>query len=171
MKKQPLKKCPTAKITILPKGPYEVCGTLPINQKKLIDDGEGGTEKREQGKDYPHEEITHLCRCGHSANKPFCDGTHVKIGFEGTEYATKEPYEQDAMFYQGGGVDLVDKEILCAAARFCHPGKGAWKSVKDSANPEDKERAMYQCTHCPSGRLTAVDKEGNAIEPSLEPEI
>lgn len=54
-------------ITVLKGAPYLVKG-----QVKLIHTD--GTEELKS-------EI-HLCRCGASANKPFCDGTHVKIGFE-----------------------------------------------------------------------------------------
>jgi len=54
-------------ITVLKAAPYLVKGQI-----KLIN-----TDGKEEIRDGAH-----LCRCGGSANKPFCDGTHVKIGFE-----------------------------------------------------------------------------------------
>ena len=35
------------------------------------------------GKETRQNKVTALCRCGGSSNKPFCDGTHRKIGFQG----------------------------------------------------------------------------------------
>ena len=63
-------------VTIKPldNGPYEVRGTLTLI------DGAGDEVALGDHRDTDDEGI-YLCRCGHSNNKPFCDGTHKKVGF------------------------------------------------------------------------------------------
>ncbi len=56
-----------ASITLNKNGPYHVKGDIEIT------DAEGNVI--EAGPEF------WLCRCGHSATKPFCDGTHKKVGF------------------------------------------------------------------------------------------
>ena len=53
----------------LPDGPYEVTGSLEVA------DRDGQTIEAPASKLY-------LCRCGRSANKPFCDGSHARTGWK-----------------------------------------------------------------------------------------
>ena len=48
----------------------------------------GRVEVRDaDGNVYPAKETVALCRCGASTKKPFCDGTHSKVGFQAAEQA------------------------------------------------------------------------------------
>jgi CDGSH-type Zn-finger protein len=62
-------------IRAMPNGPYRVTGparlTDPQGNETLIEEGRGVS----------------LCRCGASVNKPYCDGTHSRIGFQAAEAA------------------------------------------------------------------------------------
>lgn len=160
------------KIKILPGGPYEVTENVPLVQAVIEIDREGTSESWGKGKEYPQQsEPYHLCRCGHSKNKPFCDGTHNEIGFEGTEVARKSGYFENAIRYEGEECDILDDESLCASMRFCDRGATAWGAAEQSATPGNKELAIEECACCAAGRLTIVEKDGTVHEPELPQEI
>ena len=81
------------KVTITKNGPYLVSGNIPLSKTISIVRSQGEPEKWQQGKQYPKQEQYALCSCGKSQNKPYCDGTHIKIGFNGTEEASKKQYK------------------------------------------------------------------------------
>ena len=61
-------------IRTLKDGPFEVRGGT-----KLVDSNRGEFKLT--------EDPIYLCRCGQSANKPFCDGSHKKVNFKAEEPA------------------------------------------------------------------------------------
>lgn len=160
------------KVSVLENGPYEVSGNIPLNQLKFVPDNEDrdASLRYEEIKKYPQEETYYLCRCGRTSNKPFCDGTHLE-GFNGKETASHQTYEQMAGFTEGKNVDLLDAEKLCAVARFCDTNGTTWDLVEKGDSDKTNETVIYQCNNCPSGRLTAVTKDGKRIEPELPQEI
>ncbi|NDV55141.1 hypothetical protein D0T51_05270 [Parabacteroides sp. 52] len=158
------------KIQVLPNGPYLVSGNIPLNQLRFVGDKKGASIDYKEIQKYKTEEPYALCRCGRSKNSPFCDGSHLQ-GFDGTETASHKTYEEMARTIHGQAIDLMDAQSLCAVARFCDTYSSTWNMVEENTDPESLEIIKHQCSHCPSGRLTAVTKEGKRIEPELPQEI
>lgn len=70
------------KIKVLPNGPYEVIGDVPVNQLRYIGDRKGASTGYKEIQKHSVEGVYHLCRCGGSHNKPFCDGTHKRLALK-----------------------------------------------------------------------------------------
>lgn len=157
------------KIKVLKDGPYKVTGSVPLYEKIIVKKGK--CNEFEAGRELPQAEEYLLCRCGKSKNKPFCDNSHVKEGFDGTETASNDKYADRAEYLEGPGVDLMD-DNRCALSRFCHREDGyAWGLLKKTGEERYREQVIEAGMQCPSGRLTAVNKDGDAMEPEQEPSI
>ena len=63
-----------------PNGPYVVTGTIELRDTN--------------GNVLATQARTVLCRCGASTKKPFCDGTHSKIGFQAAAQAVPDSVEK-----------------------------------------------------------------------------
>lgn len=161
-----------AKIKVYKNGPYIVSGRIPLATQTIYVNSEGYPSEWHEREKYPLQENCALCRCGQSKNRPFCDGTHTKVNFDGTETASRKKFLERAEKTSGPALILNDAEDLCAVARFCDRAGGAWELTEHSDDPDSKETAIQEACNCPSGRLVVCDKKtGKEIEPVFEKSI
>jgi CDGSH-type Zn-finger protein len=159
------------RVKVMKNGPYIVSGNVPLYKTKFIVDDGGFPIKFDKKEKIETGEKYTLCRCGNSKNKPFCDGTHAKIDFDGEETAA---LDFDDVFYEtfeNDTLKLKDYYMICDHSRFCQR-LGGLRPLMEENTPESNELAKQEAHYCPSGRLTIVDKEtGESTEPEYEKEI
>jgi CDGSH-type Zn-finger protein len=158
------------KVTVVKNGPYLVEGNVSVGNQHIVVNEQGDSLDWRAGESLAHPESYALCRCGQSLTKPFCDGSHKRVAFDGTETASRAPYEKQAQRIDGPAMVLEDAEKLCAFARFCDTHGQVWNLVQKSDDPRAARLVEFEAGHCPSGRLVAKRSE-TALEPAFEPSI
>jgi CDGSH-type Zn-finger protein len=143
----------TKKITVTKDGPYMVSGSVSLRDHN--------------GQPIEAEETYWMCRCGGSANKPFCDGTHERKRFKGPEVADRGPIAGRRTAYQGNGIVIYDDRSVCAHIGNCTDNLAAVFKLGtepwiDPLGSTAQEVAGVVKT-CPSGALSYA--LGNSADP------
>ncbi|HVC30246.1 MAG TPA: CDGSH iron-sulfur domain-containing protein [Steroidobacteraceae bacterium] len=160
------------KIVVTENGPYRVTGSVSLSKQIIEPNAEGESWEWREGEQYAPRAAYSLCRCGQSQHKPFCDSTHLKVGFDGAETASRAPYLEQAQEFDGPEMTLTDAQPLCAYARFCDPKGQIWNLIDQTDTQDGRDLVKREAGNCPSGRLVAWDKlMKQAIEPALDPSI
>ncbi|MGC9331321.1 MAG: glutamate synthase-related protein [Bacteroidales bacterium] len=129
--------------------------TTSLNGPLVVSGVESLTQST--GNMVPHVDKTvPLCRCGHSKSKPFCDGTHGKIGWTDKKQEGRPPRKVDD--YVGEKIIIHDNRGICAHVGYCTDGlpkvfrMGTEPWIDADAEPVEK--IIETIEKCPSGALS-----------------
>jgi CDGSH-type Zn-finger protein len=162
-------------ISATPDGPYLVRAGVPVVRRRIERSADGQALTWETTERLDTDGVVALCRCGHSANKPFCDGSHRREEFDGTCTADPTTYDDRAKEIPGEGITVRDVRGLCVHAGFCtNRLTHVWKMTRkgDVAEAGARAAVIGMIERCPSGALTyRVDPAGPDIEPDLPTQV
>ena len=132
-------------ITPIENGPYHLEGVSEITRWS-------------DGQALPIDGRAMLCRCGGSANKPFCDGTHSRNGFSAEKDPDRLPDQRDSYTSSDGRLTIHDNRGLCAHASQCTDNLASVFRLRtepfvdpDGATPDEIAAVIAMC---PSGALS-----------------
>ena len=111
--------------------------------------------KNSKGEDLEVNDCISLCRCGASSNKPFCDGSHIKIGFVGEKEPDRVPDITED--YPGKDITIVYNEGVCSHFGACVNNlPHVFFDTEPWIDPdaESAERIIEIIEKCPSGALS-----------------
>lgn len=158
---------PDPEITVTENGPYRLSADLPIIPKRMVTTERGEPIAWATDPEIPHNTPTRLCRCGQSGNKPFCDDSHLRVDFDGTETASNEPFFERSKAHEGTGITVHRVGSLCAHSSFCANAITDWyQLLSDTDDTDVRAEVAAMVEHCPSGTLV-LEIDGEIVEPDL----
>jgi len=119
------------------------------------------------------KEVMALCRCGESANKPYCDGTHSKIGFSSAKLEGRTEDKRES--YSGSKITIHDNRGVCAHAGICTDKLAAVFRMKQEPwiDPDaaSVDEIIAVIEECPSGALSYSMETDDRPQGDDEPSI
>jgi CDGSH-type Zn-finger protein len=161
-------------IQVQENGPYIVRGDVPLASKTEVETEHGEPIAWRRGEEFETGERYALCRCGKSEKRPFCDGAHARIDFDGGETAVTDSMTDRQETIQGARITLNDdRSSLCISAGFCGSRlKNIWQMMDETDESTVRSQIAAMVERCPSGAITyALGDDADPIEPALAAEI
>jgi CDGSH-type Zn-finger protein len=160
----------TKRIVVEKNGPYVVYGDIPLVRKTQVVSEYGEPITWQKGEVLETDHPYRLCRCGRSANQPFCDDSHLEPVFDGTEKADTNLMAERQMVYPGSTGIVVKRDYsVCIDSGFCGTRlANIQKLVAETGDTHVRSQVIAMVERCPSGSLTYALQEG---EPNIEPDL